>query len=125
MSDSSAPSWAGERTRVAVNRNVNVSGRLVFQEPVRIEGHLRGEVVSGDLVVIAEEGSVDGRVRSPRLVVLGTLNGDITDSSSVVLGPRSRLKGNIEADKLTVCEGAWLNGDLRIGRRVEPQTVES
>ena len=37
--------WAEERTRVAVGRNVNVSGRLIFQEPVRIEGRFKGEVV--------------------------------------------------------------------------------
>jgi cytoskeletal protein CcmA (bactofilin family) len=109
------PSWIEERLRVAVNRNVNVAGRLVFNEPIRIEGHFRGEVSSNELVVISEDGSVGGRVRSPRLVVLGQLEGDITTSHSVVLGPRSRFKGKIEADNLTVYEGAHLNGDLRIG----------
>jgi cytoskeletal protein CcmA (bactofilin family) len=52
------------------------------------------------------------------LVVLGQLEGDITASQSVVLGPRSRFKGKIEADNLTICEGAYLNADLRIGCRV-------
>jgi hypothetical protein len=33
--------WIEERTRVAVGRGINVSGRLVFQEPVRIEGRFR------------------------------------------------------------------------------------
>src|SRR5262244_2864164 len=74
------PSWVEERARVAVNRNVRIAGHLVFQEPVRIEGHFRGEVSSSDLVVISEDGSVGGRIRSPRLVVLGELEGDITAS---------------------------------------------
>src|SRR5271169_6407135 len=56
--------WIEERTRVAVSRNINVSGKLVFQEPVRVEGHLRGEVSSGDLVVICEGAAVDGRVKT-------------------------------------------------------------
>src|SRR5579862_7235247 len=73
--------WVEERTRVAVARNINVSGRLVFQEPVRIEGSLRG---------------------------------DITDSRLVVLGPRARVFGRIEADSLRVCEGALLEGDVRV-----------
>jgi cytoskeletal protein CcmA (bactofilin family) len=122
---SSDPPWIEERLRVAVNRNVNVSGRLVFQEPVRIEGHFRGEVSSSDLVVISEDGSVGGQVRSPRLVVLGELKGDIIGSRSVVLGPRSRFEGKIEAENLRICEGARVDGDLRIGRHAEPITIEA
>jgi cytoskeletal protein CcmA (bactofilin family) len=110
--------WIEERTRVAVSRNINVSGKLVFQEPVRIEGHFRGEVSSSDLVVISEGGAVDGRVKTPRLLVLGELLGDIVGSKSVVLGPRSRVRGRIEAERLTVCEGARLEGDLVVGRGV-------
>jgi cytoskeletal protein CcmA (bactofilin family) len=112
------PSWIEERARVAVNRNVRIAGHLVFQEPIRIDGHFRGEVSSSDLVVISEEGSVGGRIRSPRLVVLGELQGEIR-SKSVILGPHSHFKGKIEADNLTICEGAHLNADLRIGCRSE------
>jgi len=110
--------WIEERTRVAVSRNINVSGKLVFQEPVRIEGSFRGEVSSSDLVVISEGGAVDGRIKTPRLLILGSLQGDIVGSKSVVLGPRSRVKGRIEAERLTVCEGARLEGDLVVGRVV-------
>jgi cytoskeletal protein CcmA (bactofilin family) len=113
------PSWVEERARVAVNRNVRIAGRLVFQEPIRIEGHFRGEVSSSELVVIAEGGSVGGRVRSPRLVILGELEGDITDCRSVVLGPRSKFKGKLEADNVTIFEGACLNADVRIGCRAD------
>jgi cytoskeletal protein CcmA (bactofilin family) len=106
--------WAEERTRVAVAPNVNVSGRLAFKEPVRIEGNFRGDLSSNELVVISDQGSVEGRVRTPRLLVLGVLRGDITDTRLVVLGPRARVFGRIETDVLRVCEGARLNGDVRV-----------
>lgn len=108
--------WVEERTRVAVARNVNVSGRLVFQEPVRIEGRFRGEVSSTDLVVIADQGALEGKVRSPRLLVLGELRGDVLESRLVVLGPHARVSGCIRADALRVCEGAHLEGDVRVAR---------
>src|ERR1700679_1478182 len=38
--------WAEERTRIAVSRNSNISGKLSYQGPVRIDGRLRGEVTS-------------------------------------------------------------------------------
>src|SRR2546430_5218700 len=63
-------SWIEEPARIAVNRNVCVAGHLVFQQASRIEGHFLGEVSSSELVVISEDGSVGGRVRSPRVLVL-------------------------------------------------------
>ncbi|MBF6561293.1 MAG: polymer-forming cytoskeletal protein [Candidatus Binataceae bacterium] len=107
--------WIEERTRIAVSRNINVSGKLVFQEPVRIEGNFRGEVSSTDLVVISEEGAVNGRIRTPRILILGELQGDVIGAKSVVLGARSRVQGRIEAETLTVCEGARIEGDLIVG----------
>ena len=113
--------WIEERTRVAVSRNINVSGKLVFQEPVRIEGNFRGESrLYRPRVVIMETGMVAGRIKTPRLLVLGQfLEGDIVGSKSVVLGPRSQVKGRIEAERLTVAaKGARLEGDLVVGRIV-------
>jgi len=107
--------WIEERTRVAVGRGINVSGRLVFQEPVRIEGRFRGEVSSSELVVISEQASVEGKVRTPRVLILGELSGDIVGAKSTVLGPRARVRGNIDTENLTICEGAQLEGDVRTG----------
>ncbi len=108
--------WVEERTRIAVGRNITVSGRLVFQEPVRIEGCFRGEVTSVDLVVISSEAVVEGRVCAPRLLILGELRGDVAGAVRLVLGPCARVHGRIEAENLTVCEGARLNGDVRMPR---------
>ncbi len=109
-------SWVEDRTRVAVGRNITVSGRLAFQEPVRIEGGFRGEVSSIDLLVIAGEARVEGRVRAPRLLILGELRGEVSGASRVVLGPRARVFGRVEAKYLTVCEGACLNAEVRMQR---------
>jgi cytoskeletal protein CcmA (bactofilin family) len=111
-----AAAWVEERTRVAVGRNINVAGRLIFHEPVRIEGRFRGEVSSAELVVISEEGMIEGKVRAPRLLIMGELRGDVEGTRRVVLGPRARVHGNIEAESLTICEGAQLWGHVRMTR---------
>lgn len=107
-------SWIEERTRVGVARNNTVSGKLIFTEPVRIEGRFRGEVRSADLVVISQDGIVEGKVCARRLLVLGELRGDVTGGERVVLGPRARVYGNIEAHSLSVREGAHLDGHIRM-----------
>jgi cytoskeletal protein CcmA (bactofilin family) len=114
--------WVQERTRVAVGHGVNVSGKLIFHEPVRIEGAFKGEVTSSDLVVIGEEGAVEGRVKAIRLVVLGELRGDIVGSARAYLGPHARVYGDIAAEHLTVCEGATFTGNVTMsGFRADAQ----
>jgi cytoskeletal protein CcmA (bactofilin family) len=117
--------WAEERTRVAVGRNVNVSGKLIFHEPVRIEGRFRGEVRSVELVVVGEEGMIEGKVCAPRLLVMGELRGDVVGCDRVVLGPRAKFYGNIETRNLTVSEGAHLDGNVRMTRVSVDKTAVS
>ncbi|MDO8434674.1 MAG: polymer-forming cytoskeletal protein [Candidatus Binatus sp.] len=106
--------WAEEPTRVAVGRNVNVSGKLIFDGPMRIEGRFKGEVRSAELLVIAEDATVEGKICAPRLLVMGELRGDITGCERLVLGPRAKMFGNIEARNLTIREGAYLEGEVRM-----------
>lgn len=116
--------WVQERTRVAVGQGVNVSGKLIFNEPVRIEGTFRGEVTSSSLVVIAETGTVEGRMKASKLVVLGEMRGDIVDASRAYLGSHARVYGDITAENLTVCEGAYFSGNVKMtSRRAESSTT--
>ena len=117
--------WVQERTRVAVGQGVNVSGRLIFNEPVRIEGTFRGEVTSSSLVVIAETGTVEGKMKASKLVVLGEMRGDIVDASRAYLGSHARVYGDITAENLTVCEGAYFSGNVKMSSRraAESSTV--
>ncbi len=108
--------WAEERTRVAVGRNINVSGKLIFQEPVRIEGRFRGEVRSVELVVVGEEGMIEGKIFAPRILMLGELRGEVIGCDRMVLGPRAKLLGNIETRNLTVAEGAYFEGNVIMTR---------
>jgi cytoskeletal protein CcmA (bactofilin family) len=119
------PAWAESRTRVAVGRNINVSGKLIFQEPVRIEGRFRGEVRSVELVVVGEEGMVEGKVFAPRLLIMGELRGDVVGCDRVVLGPRAKVFGNIETRNLTVAEGAYLDGNVRMTQVAVAGTASS
>jgi cytoskeletal protein CcmA (bactofilin family) len=110
----SPQAWVQERTRVAVAKGINISGKLHFHEAVRIEGFLRGDISSADLLVIAEEGIVEGRVRAPKLAVLGELRGEIVGAGRVYLGPRARVFATVWAASLTICAGAHFDGSVRM-----------
>ena len=106
--------WVDERTRVAVGRNTNIAGKLIFQEPVRIEGKFRGEVSSVELLVVTAEASIEGKIRAPRLLILGQVRGDVIGATQVVLGPAARVNGRIQTHSLTICEGALFDGEVQM-----------
>ncbi len=117
--------WVDERTRVAVGRNTNISGKLIFQEPVRIEGRFRGELSSVELLVVSTEAKIEGKIRAPRLLILGELQGDVVGAAQVVLGPAARVNGRIEARSLTICEGARFNGEVQMAVETADTAVPS
>jgi cytoskeletal protein CcmA (bactofilin family) len=101
--------------RASLGPDAIVNGRLSFSAPTRIEGTLRGEVRASDLLVVGESGFVEGTIRAPRVVLLGTLKGSILGAERVEIGPLGSATGAIETRVLLVQEGARLDGDCRVG----------
>ena len=100
--------------RPSLGADTVVSGRLSFTVPTRIDGKLRGEVRASDLLVVGEEGFIEGIVRANKLVVLGEVRGDVQGAERVEIGPGGRLMGTVETHSLVVKEGGCLDGDCRI-----------
>jgi cytoskeletal protein CcmA (bactofilin family) len=45
---------------------------------------------------------------------MGELRGDLVGCDRVVLGPRAKVFGNIDTRSLTVAEGAYFEGNVRM-----------
>ena len=60
---------------------------------------------------------VEGKMKANKLVVLGEMRGDIVDASRAYLGSHARVYGDITAENLTVCEGAYFSGNVKMSSR--------
>ena len=100
--------------RALLGRDSEVSGKLSFSGPTRIDGRLRGEVRGTDLLVIGESGYVNGTIRASTLVVLGCVEGTVLGAERVEIGPRGALQGSVETRALVVHDGGHLDGDIRV-----------
>jgi cytoskeletal protein CcmA (bactofilin family) len=100
--------------RAMLGHDSEVSGKLSFVGPTRIDGALRGEVHGTDALVIGESGYVKGTIRATSLVVLGRVDGNVLGAERVEIGPRGALHGTVETRALVVHDGAQLDGDCRI-----------
>src|SRR4029450_12812053 len=100
--------------RALLDKESEVSGKLSFAGPTRIDGGLRGELRGADMLVIGESGSVHGTIHAPALVVLGRVEGDVLGAERVEIGPHGALRGPMETRALVVHDGAQFDGDCRV-----------
>jgi cytoskeletal protein CcmA (bactofilin family) len=110
--------------RTVLDQGTQVNGKLSFTAPTRIEGRLRGEVRSTDLLEIAKGGVVHGSIWARNLVVAGEVRGQILGAERVEIQPGARVHGLVETRALVVAEGAVFEGDLRMNREESLEELE-
>jgi cytoskeletal protein CcmA (bactofilin family) len=99
-----------------IERGVEMSGRLVTERPLRVEGEFRGEIQSASAVLVCESGAVEAPIRARTVEIRGAVVGDVVASREVVIHATGRLHGDVEAPSFVVVRGAFFNGRTRMYR---------
>jgi hypothetical protein len=66
-----------------LGKRTECEGRLSFQETVRIDGHLKGEISSQGSLIVGEEGLIEATIHTSTILISGEIHGDITASSRI------------------------------------------
>jgi cytoskeletal protein CcmA (bactofilin family) len=104
-----------QEVRVSLGPDAEVTGRLSFSTPTRIEGRLKGELRATDLLVIGPSAVVHATVQADRLVVLGEVQGSVLRAAHVEICSGGRVLGDIETRALVIREGGVFEGHSRMG----------
>jgi cytoskeletal protein CcmA (bactofilin family) len=92
-----------------------VEGDVSFKGGLHLEGRVVGEV-TGDradsVLTVGQHGVVEGAVSVSRLVLNGTIAGDVDVGGRAELGPTARVEGNLRYSVLEMAGGARVNGRL-------------
>ena len=104
-----------EDVRISLGPDAEANGRLSFVSPTRIEGKVKGEVRSSDLIVVGPQAVVHATVRADKLVVLGEVRGEVLGASRIEVCAGGRLFGDVETQSFVVHEGATFEGRSRMG----------
>jgi cytoskeletal protein CcmA (bactofilin family) len=100
--------------RAFLGEGTQFKGVLSFAGAVRIDGHLEGEIVGDEVLIIGEPGQVNAEIEVGSLVVSGQVHGNITAKQRVELLRPSRVSGTIRTPCLVVAEGAVFNGNCEM-----------
>jgi len=104
------------RIDTLVGPNSKVMGDLEFCGRCHVDGIVKGNVSadsgSQSAISIAEDGSVEGGVTVPYVVLHGLVRGDVVAGQRVELGPTARVIGNVYYNLIEMAIGAEINGKL-------------
>jgi len=104
--------------------DVTISGKLTFPSNARIDGKLSGEVKAHALLVVGPTALMQANVSAERLIVFGTLRGNVRESGAVELRSGATLIGDVEAAKLKIEEGARFEGRCTMAATTPRPAVE-
>ena len=91
---------------------------MTGNEPVLLEGTVRGNInLSGDLRV-GSKARVEATVHAKNVVIEGKLTGDVSADDRVELVASATVDGNLKAPKIVVAEGAKFRGSVDMGSKV-------
>ncbi|HKC23901.1 MAG TPA: polymer-forming cytoskeletal protein [Thermoanaerobaculia bacterium] len=98
-----------------LDKDARFEGKLSFEDLFRIDGTLKGSVVSDEELVVGESGTVEGDIRVGRLSVSGTVRGVVFARERIEVHAGGRVFAELHSPALVVEEGAVIQGPVETG----------
>jgi len=93
-----------------LGRGSEFEGKLTFEGTVRIDGKLKGEVFSDDVLVVGEGAMLEAEVDIGEIIIQGTVVGNIRAKRSVEIHAPGRVEGDITTPELQIAKGVIFEG---------------
>lgn len=110
------PSRDGQAVDTLIGPQVTIRGDLEFSGGLYVEGRIVGRVTATEgeraVLVLGEQGSIEGEVRAPIVMIDGRLDGDVHATDRVELAAKARVTGNVHYRTVEMHAGAQLTGRL-------------
>jgi len=105
----------GSGSSAFLGKGSRINGKLVFEGPVRIEGHVEGEITAQDTLTIGESAVVTASITGNAIVIHGRVTGDVTAKKRLEIRAPGKLFGNIVTPSLVIHEGVVFEGQCSMG----------
>jgi len=89
-----------------------LQGRLEIQGDLKIAGNVEGELKASGDVTVDSTAAIQASIEGANVSVRGQVTGNVTAKKRLTLGGSGRLNGDVRVARLTVEDGATLNGNV-------------
>ncbi len=106
----------GSKTVTIIAEGVRVQGDIISPGSTRIDGSLKGKIVSQKELVIGKDADVEAAVKTTDVIIAGTFKGDMVASGEVEITPTGSFIGTLTQKDalLTVSKGGVFKGESLI-----------
>src|SRR3989441_11525465 len=113
-----SPFWLQSYMTTTIGTTITINGDVTCDEALRIDGRVTGNILLREAeLTVGKAAQVDADVRSTRVLVLGTVNGNVAATDRIELGESANVTGSLSADRVVLIEGARFNGRIDMDRR--------
>jgi excisionase family DNA binding protein len=97
--------------------DASMQGTITFKDPVnlRINGSFEGKLDTRGNLTIGENAKVSANIHGDSIVIAGKVSGDVIATRSLSILGTATLKGNLTTPRLSIGEGAILQGLVTMG----------
>ena len=93
-----------------LGRGSEFEGKLTFEGTVRIDGRLKGEVFSDDVLVVGEGAFVEAEIDIGEIIIQGTVVGNIRAKRAIEIHAPGAVKGDLTTPSLQIDKGVVFEG---------------
>ncbi len=93
-----------------LGRGSEFEGKLTFEGTVRIDGVLKGEVFSEDVLIVGEGARVEAEIDVGAIIIQGTVIGNIRAKRSIEVLAPGRVNGDVTTPSLQIEKGVIFEG---------------
>lgn len=112
--------------RTQFGRSLAVKGDVSGNEDLMIFGQFEGTVnVQGHCLTIGPEGKVKAEIQAARVVIYGSVHGNISVRERVEIYKSGHVVGDLIAPGISIEDGAYFKGKIEILREGEHESVPS
>ncbi len=104
------------KVHTLIGSGTEVHGDVSFDGGLFVDGTIIGNVEakaeSTSILHLSDQGSIEGQVRVPNIVLNGTVIGDVYASERIELATEARVTGNVYYNLIEMAIGAEINGQM-------------
>jgi cytoskeletal protein CcmA (bactofilin family) len=100
-----------------MDQGTEFEGELRFKDTFRIDGRVKGRIVSENTLIVGESGRVDAEIECGVVSIRGTVTGRVHGRERVELLAGSRVQATLVSPKLLIEEGAFFQGQCDMGQK--------
>jgi len=104
-----------------LGQGTSIDGTLEFQGTIRLDGNVKGQVISQNgTLIIGDKAVVQAQVRVDTAIVRGEINGSIEAKTRIEAYPPARIIGDVQAPQVSVESGVVFNGSCSMQEPSKP-----